>query len=270
MTDDDGLDSRLSAYLDGELEPAEVADVQALLESSPEALLEFDRVREARDMVRELPLLEPPPEVAALFRAVGGGARPAALSGRPRRRARTRAVVMSVVATAAFWGVVVSSPGLTAAVSPSLDSAVAAHSLVPDGSDAEAEMSVTETDMPSEVGGSLYLVHSERIGRGTHAVYSDGSRRISVFEEPGRVDWRALPAGSRIELDGSPGWHGSLDGYDIVVVERGRSLYTIVAEPAPDEMMDDVGVSMPADEPSLLDRIREASNDVTRVFGLRG
>lgn len=270
MTPDDGLDSRLSAYLDGELDPHESAAVQELLESSPEARAELDRVSEARDMVRGLPLLDPPPDVATLFHAVGHGVRPTALSGPPRRRARSRAVVMGVVATAAFWGVVVSSPDLTAAVSPSLDRAVAVHSLVPDGGDAEAEMSVTETDMPAEVGGSLYLVHSERIGRGTHAVYSDGTRQVSVFEEPGRVDWPALPEGSLIDLDGSPGWHGTVDGYDVVVIERGRRVYTIVAEPAPGEMMDDVGVSMPADEPSVLDRIREASYDLTRVFGLRG
>ena len=139
----DDLDSRLSAFLDDELSADEELSVQELLKSSPDARAELDAVREARDRVRALPLLEPPPEVAALFRAVRQGATVSPLVGAPRRRARSRAVVMSVIATAAFWGVVLSSPDLTAAVSPSLDSAVAAHRLVPDSAD--AEMSVDET-----------------------------------------------------------------------------------------------------------------------------
>ena len=267
--DDEALDPRLSAYLDGELSPDDADAVQRELESSAEARAEFERVREARDMVRALPLLEPPPEVAALFRAVESGASVTPLAPRQRRRARTRAAALSVVATAAFWGVVVSSPALTAGVSPALDSAVAAHTLVPDAANT-AEMTVEDdTDMPTEVGGSMYLVHASRVGRSTHAVYSDGSLQVSVFEEPGRVNWEALPQGDRIELDGSPGWHGSVDGYEIVVVQRGRHVYTIVAEPTPDAMMDDVSTAMPADDASVLDRIRDASYDMTRVFGLR-
>lgn len=273
---DDDLDPRLSAYLDGELSPAEDEEIRRLLDSSPEALAEFERVRDARDMVRGLPMLEPPPEVAALFRAVEGAGAPSPLAPRRRRRARTRAAVMSVVATAAFWGVVVSSPDLTAAVTPELDSAVAAHSLVPSGSDDSMEMTMDDmgdmddSAMPAEVGGSMYLIHAQRIGPSTHAVYSDGERRVSVFEEPGRCNWDALPEGEEIRIDGSRGWHGTVDGHDIVVVQKGRRVYTIVAEPAPDQMMDDVTVSMPSEDPSTWDRIRDASYDVTRVFGLRG
>jgi hypothetical protein len=267
---DDGLDPRLSAYLDGELAEAEAAEVRRLLESSTLAREEYERVREARDLVRELPLLEPPADVAALFAAAGRGSPLSPRTHRRRARAGARAVVMSAVATAAFWGVAVSSPDITASVAPALDSAVAAHSVGPDAVNDGEPMGMDDTDMPSEVGGTMQLVRVERVGPSIHALYSDGVREMSVFEEPGRVAWTELPPGERIEVDGSPGWHGTVDGYDIVVLERGRRVYTIVAKAPPQEMMDDVGVSMPGDERGFIDRLREGSSDVIRVFGLRG
>ena len=181
--------------------------------------------------------------------------------------------MMSAVATAAFWGVVVSSPEFTAAVTPSIDSAVAAHALIPSvGGEMDAmEMDDSmSTDMPAEAGQSMYLVHLEQVGHGVHAVYSDGEQRVSVFSEPGRVDWNALPDGDRVEVSGSPAWHGTVDEFEIVVLERGRRVYIIVAEPTPEVVMDAVGESMPADEPSVMDRVRDAAHDVTTVFGLRG
>ena len=64
---DDGLDSRLSAYLDGELDADAIAEVEQLLSTSDAARAELERAREARELVRGLPLLELPPETAALF-----------------------------------------------------------------------------------------------------------------------------------------------------------------------------------------------------------
>jgi len=271
----DGLDPRLSAFLDGELDPLEEHDVRQLLETSAEARAEYGAVRDARDMVRDLPLLEPPPDVAALFDAVERSASVSPLVGPARtRRARARAVALSVVATAAFWGVVVSS-SITAAVTPSLDGAIAAHTLAPSlgGDDAAMDdVAMDDVDMPVEAPGSMRMVHVQRRGRNTHAIYSDGERQISVFEEPGHVRWDELPPGEPIDLNGSRGWHGSVDGYEVFVVQRGRRVYTIVAQAQADEMkmMGDLSDAMPEDDTSLLDRVRDASYDVVTVFGLRG
>ena len=50
----------LSAYLDGELTPAEATEVRDLLERSPEHRAELDRVEQARTWLRALPPVEPP------------------------------------------------------------------------------------------------------------------------------------------------------------------------------------------------------------------
>jgi len=270
--DEPGLDPRLSAYLDGELNPLEEEDVRRLLEVSPEARAEYEAIRDARDMVRDLPLLEPPPEVTALFRAVEQGSVSPLVGPTRKRGARTRAVVMSAVATAAFWGVVASS-SITAAVTPSLEGAIAAHTLAPSlGGDAMDDAAMDDVDMPAEAPGSMKMVHVDHRGRYTHAIYSDGVRQISVFEEPGQVRWDELPAGDEIDIDGSRAWHGSVDDYEVFVVQRGRRVYTIVAQAQPDEMkmMGDLSGAMPEDETSLMDRVRDASHHVVKVFGLRG
>jgi anti-sigma factor RsiW len=54
-------DDRLSAYLDGELDPAERKAVESYLAASTEWRIEFDEVAWARDMLRSLPVQEAPP-----------------------------------------------------------------------------------------------------------------------------------------------------------------------------------------------------------------
>ena len=54
-------DDRLSAYLDGELDAAEHADVDGYLAESPEWRAERDAVAYARDTLRSLPVHEAPP-----------------------------------------------------------------------------------------------------------------------------------------------------------------------------------------------------------------
>ncbi len=60
---DDRLAMLLSCYLDGALEPAELDEVVVALETDPEAVAEFRRLREARRAVRLLPMLDPPPHL---------------------------------------------------------------------------------------------------------------------------------------------------------------------------------------------------------------
>ena len=50
----------LSAMLDGELTPGEVAGVRAHLEACPDCQRELDRISETRTLVRDLPAVDPP------------------------------------------------------------------------------------------------------------------------------------------------------------------------------------------------------------------
>ncbi|MGY9071496.1 MAG: anti-sigma factor family protein [Acidimicrobiales bacterium] len=266
MTDPTELDERLSAYLDGELSADEASEIRLLLESSALARAEFEAVTEAREFVRGLPLLEPPPDVVRMLRR-GSPLAPVRSSGKPART-RLSAIAISAVATAAFWGVVVGTTGFSASVS-SVDTVVAAHSsVIPTDAVAVDSAEMDNMPMPSEPPG-MTLVHVERLGRATHAMYSDGAQQVSVFAEPGRVDWSAMSVGDRVEIGGDPGWHGSIEGYDVVVVQRGRNVFTIVAETS-DEMMD-MGESMTVDEKtSIGDRVRDAADNLVQTFGLRG
>jgi anti-sigma factor RsiW len=131
MTDDAGVlgpgdgDTHdfLSGYLDGELTPAERAEVEARLSASPELRAELDDVRMARDAVRALPRRSAPagfwdaviahvdaaPDDDAAAVAADGGHAP--VHELDERRARTRnvpwrwiggAVAAAVVAVAVF------------------------------------------------------------------------------------------------------------------------------------------------------------------------
>ena len=57
---DERLATLLSCYLDGALTPDELSEVVFVLESNPEAVVEFRRLQEARRALRELPICDVP------------------------------------------------------------------------------------------------------------------------------------------------------------------------------------------------------------------
>ncbi|HEY3096779.1 MAG TPA: zf-HC2 domain-containing protein [Acidimicrobiia bacterium] len=61
MNDYPAPDDRLSAYLDGELDPAERQAVESYLAASAEWRIELDEVAWARNALRSLPVHEAPP-----------------------------------------------------------------------------------------------------------------------------------------------------------------------------------------------------------------
>jgi anti-sigma factor RsiW len=60
MTDDGHAGDRLSALLDAQLDASEVADVTSHVEVCPPCHAELERVRAARQWVRDLPAVDPP------------------------------------------------------------------------------------------------------------------------------------------------------------------------------------------------------------------
>lgn len=61
MSEHPAPDDRLSAYLDGELDPAERQAVESYLAASAEWRTELDEIAWARDALRRLPVHEAPP-----------------------------------------------------------------------------------------------------------------------------------------------------------------------------------------------------------------
>ncbi len=57
----------LSAYVDGELEPAEEARIRAHLEENEESRREVEQLRRLKNMTGQLRLKEPPPEIWETF-----------------------------------------------------------------------------------------------------------------------------------------------------------------------------------------------------------
>ena len=109
-------DDVLSAYLDGELAPAELAEFEARLASDSGVQAELDDVAEVRTLVRGLGAVEPPAGFVDELLAVGaadvtasaeeaelGTGAPAAdlAAARTRRRGRSRFAAVAVGAAAA-------------------------------------------------------------------------------------------------------------------------------------------------------------------------
>jgi anti-sigma factor RsiW len=96
-------DDRLSAYLDGELDSAERADVDGYLAESPEWRAERDAVAYARDALRSLPVQEAPPGFWE------GVLSPELTRARARRRSRLPRLVAAATAGVAVAAVVIAS-----------------------------------------------------------------------------------------------------------------------------------------------------------------
>jgi anti-sigma factor RsiW len=96
-------DDRLSAYLDGELDSAERADVDGYLAESPEWRAERDAVAYARDALRSLPVQEAPPGFWE------GVLSPELTRARARRLSRLPRLVAAATAGVAVAAVVIAS-----------------------------------------------------------------------------------------------------------------------------------------------------------------
>jgi hypothetical protein len=107
------------------------------------------------------------------------------------------------------------------------------------------------------------------IGRWQHSndlaqlYYSDGVLSVSVFEQPGHLDWKTLPAGGvAAEMNGRRAVHYTLPVGEAWVFERGGVVYTCVGDASADELAelaDDV--SHPAEN-----RIERLARTVVEPF----
>lgn len=271
----------LSALVDGELTGPETEAVEQHLAQCPPCRAELEDVRQARSILRELPAVEPP--FGAIDRA----------RTRVRRRGTGRWATASLGTAAAAWIVVLgvlTVPGKS--VSPPVDQFAAAHAATSvsqssTGSGVSAVMGRPSTgqpanaastrfvppdsapnpfQLPDSLPGGFALVGAELDDNILQAVYSDGTRLISLFEQAGHADWSKLPQGERMRSSGDKAWHGRAHGYDIVVVERSGIVYTLIASAPIQTALDAAGDLPEPGSPSVGDRLRAAGRGLLDAF----
>ena len=239
------LTSVLSAYLDGELAPGELASVQAHLDDCAGCRAEFEAEREVRDIVRGLPPVDPPfGFYERLLRSglddTGTAAAPfATAAGKPKRRFKFG--LANLVATAAVWLLILGLANVNSghgAVSPSVNNYVTAHaSLVPGfgrdggGVSADAAHEAQSHNVPDRLAGTYELVGVQDEGGTPQLVYSNGDMTLSMFLRPGELDASDLPASAeQVLVNGAPAWSVPTAGGDVVFVQRPGIVVVIVGQ----------------------------------------
>jgi hypothetical protein len=245
----------LTAYLDDEVTSGERAIVEAALTGSADLRTVLDGLTTARRAVRDLPWLQPPPELAPLL----------ARRVDPPRRSRYRQLAaVGAVLTLAAWGLFLTRdtvPGIEVPVAEAVETHAkpAGDLRTPSPSDDWA---------PREIG---YGYELEAVGemRGMRvARYSGENSRLTLFERSGHVRWDRLPAdGYMSTVDGASQWRGQLDGYHIAVRERGGRVFIAVLDPGTDEMPADLELESDGGT-SLIDRLARSCHRTLELFGL--
>jgi anti-sigma factor RsiW len=253
---DDELLALLDAYLDDELDPAERSAVDDLLRRSAEARDELDAIARVRAAVRGLPAVEPPT--------------PLTLRQHRSRRRPVRSFAMASLAAAAAVVILAATfTPVAETLAPPLDRFVERHEAMASepSSGGFVPMPLGETaSMPRPAGFEPMALYAASDAH--QLVLSDGDAMVSVFEQPGRVDWASLPAGGEMMMMGDDqAWHGTGDTGEVVVVERDGHVLTVVSGEPADAVMT-VADEMPASHRrSLADRVGDAMRELARTFG---
>lgn len=250
----------VSARLDGELDDATAAWVEdhlAVCESCREVA---GAVRAAREWMRTAPPVDATPVVGGVI----------------ARRRRMVGNGLVFVGLALFVSGILA---VTASVShptvlPPVEDFVAAH--------ARAAHGDVEGVRPVDRSGSHYATPlALNVGPGalerlavydgadlTMAVYADGSATVTVYQQPGRVDWDELPAGHGADIGGRRAW--TRPGTPTVVVtEIGDLTVTLVADD--DEQAEGIVAALDAPErTSTIDRVHDSCQRLMAVFALGG
>lgn len=211
-------DDLLSAHVDGELDPATeawVVDHLAGCIACREAAADLD---EARSLLRTLPQVDASPVIDGFL-------------ARHHRVIRLGAAFVGVAA------VVMVALGVTSATErrslvPDVAALAASHR---DGAHAdmggmERRATASYAAPPGLIGSAVSLSRHE-IWDGEDlsvTVYRDGDLDVSVYEQPGRLDWDRLPPGDVVPIDAGDVWFGP--GRPVVAVaQRGDLVVTVVS-----------------------------------------
>jgi anti-sigma factor RsiW len=270
------LDDVLSAYLDGELTPDEQGDVDAHLATCAECRADLDAEADVRQLLRDLPAVDPP--FGFYERILRDG--PEA-SRAPDKQRRLRFGLGSIAAAVACWLLIlglVNVNSASASIDPETDTYLSAHAAA--SSDAQATESHEETakaqatyDAPSTLAGRYELVQVVDDNGSPQFVYSDGRRTVSMFVLAGTLNQDALPSDTRpVGVNGALAWEVPTSKGPVVFLQR-RGVVVILVGADPDRAASDVADSdgpRTDEHESMLDHITDAGAGLLETFGFQG
>lgn len=216
----------LSAYLDGELDPAERAQVETYLADSVDGRERLDGLAEIRAALRDLPSLDPPrPLVASAAPATGWARRAVPLlaaaavvllggfllfgrdgSGSPDAMDTGQLLALHQDAQQMMHDDVAGAPGELTTLS---DTSQVAH-------------------MPEDLGAGMQRMGIYGTDGLVQLVYTDGAHVVSVFEQP--HDAAAPMAGEPMAVGDRQAMHQSMGGSEVLMVAEGDMVVTVVGE----------------------------------------
>jgi Putative zinc-finger len=250
-------DDLLSAHVDGELDPATDARVVDHLAWCAPCRRAAAALTEARAMLRSLPVVDASPVIEGLL-------------------ARHRRVVRLGARFVAAAAVVLLALGLTAATerrtfAPDVAALAATHrSSTHEGLGGMRPSSGAYSAPPGLLGSAVSLSRREMWDGDDLAavVYRDGGVEVSVYEQPGRLDWERLPAGEVVTVGDGDVWFGP--GTPVVAVtQRGDLVVTVVSDHRPAVLT--VVAGLPAwRRQATWDRVHDVCQRLVRVFALQG
>jgi negative regulator of sigma E activity len=102
-------------------------------------------------------------------------------------------------------------------------------------------------------------------------VYGDGLYGLSVFEQPGRIDWSQLPRDGRtVEVAGHPGRSYVWPGGHLVTWQGGSAAYTIVGDGPEADVLAAAASIRGAAALSTAQRMRQAARELVSTLSGRG
>jgi hypothetical protein len=265
------LDELLTAYLDGEVDPDERAEVEAHLATCAFCRAELEEERAVRGAVRDLPPVDAP--FGLYERLLRDGPEPEA---KPRKR-RIKFGLANLVATAAAWVLVLGIANFRSngSVDPAPAGYVAAHaSVLPDFPHSSASKQQAEAyDPPDVLAGTYELAGVSYVNGIPQLVYTDGQRTLSMFVQPGHLNEAALPSDAQpVQVNGAAAWQVPTDQGEVVFLQR-PGVVVVIVGPATDEAASDVATSSgpKADQSeSVMDHVRGAAEGLLETFGFQG
>lgn len=251
-------DDLLSAHVDGELDADTAAQVEAHLAGCPACRAAEAELSEARALLRSLPTVDATPVIEGFL-------------------SRHRALIRLGAGFVGAASIVLLALGLTAAthhedVVPDVERLVDAHVAgAVDDMDGVDRKEHSPYVAPAGLLGSAVSLSRHAVYDGADlgaAVYRDGALVLSVYQQPGRLDWDRLPPGRTEAVAGRPVWFRP--GRPVVAVaEKGDLVVTVVSDDRR-AVLTAVGGLPDWRRAGSWDRIHDACQRLTRAFALGG
>jgi len=261
ITGEDHLGDLLSALVDGELTTEEQTAARTHLDGCADCRDELAATEATAALVRGLPPVDP-----------RFGFYERMLRGRrfsPDRRGQRIGLTVATVAAAVALFVAVGGDLAGTSVAPAVDDMVEVHEagLGPaTGFEAMGDDEASADELPAELAAGFERDALFERDDVLAVAYRAGGETITVFEQDGGLEPDELePAMDPMDDDS---WAMDHHGLHVVVVDRGRAVYTVVGDPPMSVLMAVAGDLPTAPSPSLLERAREAGTEVVWTFGL--